>query len=126
MKFSKDAIRAAFLKEFMTTEVQAGALSQDAEKSPFGNYKEDRYIPSSRFLPCENKKNGVRTVVNVLSISGEPDHHEDLGEVVKLGIERFYDQVKARDGATEKDLVEGFKSYTSGNATNVWTQTVDG
>ena len=125
MKFSKDAIRTAFLKEFMTTEVQAGTLSQDAEKSPFGNYREDRYIPSSRFLPCESKKNGVKTVANVLEISGEPDDHEDLGEVVKFGIERYYEKVKSRENVTEKDLVEGFKEYTSGHATNVWTQTVE-
>ena len=48
MKFSKEAVRTAFLKEFMATEVQAGSLSLDAVKSPFGNYREDRHIPRKK------------------------------------------------------------------------------
>ena len=77
MKYSKEAVRTAFLKEYMATEVQAGSLSLDAVKSPFGNYREDRYIPSSRYSPCEAKKNGIKTVVNVLIITGEPDYNEN-------------------------------------------------
>ena len=124
MKYSKEAVQTAFLKDFIATKVQAGSLSLVAVKSPFGNYRKDCYIPSSRYSPCEAKKNGIKTVVNVLLITGEPDHNENLGEVVKFGVERYYDQVKSRKNATEKNLVEGFKTYTSGNATNVWTQTV--
>ena len=77
MKYSKEAVRTAFLKDFMATEVQAGSLSLDAVKFPFGNYREDRYIPSSRYSPCEAKKNGIKTVVNVLIITGEPDYNEN-------------------------------------------------
>ena len=44
---------------------------------------------------------------------------------MKFGVERFYDQVNSRENAMKKDLVEGFKTYTSGNATNIWTQTVE-
>ena len=77
MKYSKEAVRTAFLKEYMATEVQAGSLSLDAVKSSFGNYREDRYIPSSRCSPCEAKKNGIKTVVNVLIITGEPDYNKN-------------------------------------------------
>ena len=77
MKYFKGAVRTTFLKGFMSTEVQAGSLSLDAVKSPFGNHKEDRYIPSSRFSPCEAKKNGIKTVVNVLIITGKPDYNEN-------------------------------------------------
>ena len=77
MKFSKEAVRTAFLKGFMATEIQAGSLSLDAVKSPFGNYREDRHIPSSRFSPYETKKDGIKTVVNVLILTGKPDYDEN-------------------------------------------------
>ena len=121
-RYSKEALRTAFFKNFMTTEVQAKLLPLDALKPPFGNYREENEISPSRFAPCEATKNGVKTTVRVLVVTGEPEDQEDISEVVTYGVERYHDQVSAREDSTEKDLVDGYKAYTSGRAAKLWNQ----
>ena len=112
--------RTAFLQSLNTVKVDVQSLFEDEDKSPLGNFREDRHLSSSRFKPCEVKINGNKSIAQVLSITGEAEEADDFLTMVKMGVERFYDQMTSQETWEEKGLVNGYKSFISGHAADTY------
>ena len=112
--------RTAFLQSLNTIKVNVQSLFKDEDKSPLGNFREDRHLSSSRFKPCEVKINGNKSIAQVLTITGEAEEADDFLTMVKQGVERYYDQMTSQETWEEKDLVNGYKSFIRGHAADTY------